>query len=89
MSEDNWKPTDPQQGANLNEIECACRKLDRGSCGKCTGKSVDISKLARELELDNVKLGSRVAAGCQISLGWRLSGSTGSSEVAITKETWV
>ena len=69
---------------NLNEIECACRKLDRGSCGKCTGKSVDISKL------DNVKLGSRVAAGCQISLGRRLStGSTGSSGVAITKETWV
>ena len=69
---------------NLNEIECACRKLDRGSCGKCTGKSVDISKL------DNVKLGSRVAAGCQISLGRRLStGSTGSSEVAIAKETWV
>lgn len=27
VSEDNWKPIDPRQGANLTEVECACRKL--------------------------------------------------------------
>lgn len=59
-------------------------------CGESTGKSVDISKLASYRTGDNVKLGSRVAAGCQISLGRRLSGiSTGSSGVAIAKATWV
>lgn len=27
VSEANWKPIDPRQDANLNEVECACRKL--------------------------------------------------------------